>query len=420
MFLEFRIQNFEVFNKSIELSFEADFRTKKFLANSFLCSQGNALKSMVVYGPNNTGKTCLIEAIAAYRDVLLNRRFHYDSNIFEDSSIVELGADFLHDDVRYRYNFSFDTEKEIFVKEMFSKIEVDSYGNKKEIIFFNRDIVRKEYYSEDKDLERIIKLSSKDSILIYALDTAELPLLNEAKCVLKHLGESIVIVSMETLGPLKTIEALKRPDSIEAKKIVELIRGADLDIDDYKYSEAVEFDLKMDDDKDNRLLEAIKKSDKIMDQFRLVSVHRGKPLPSIKFDSNGTKKIIALASYIVEALDKGKILVVDELDAGLQFKLAREIVALFNNMINERAQFICTTHDVSLLDIRTLLRKDQIWFTDKDETRAYLYSLADFTAENSGIRSESDIYEKYSRGILGALPDPALVDALLQFEGGEA
>lgn len=43
-----------------------------------------------------------------------------------------------------------------------------------------------------------------------------------------------------------------------------------------------------------------------MDQLRLISVHRGKPLPSIKFDSSGTKKIVALASYIVEALEKGK------------------------------------------------------------------------------------------------------------------
>lgn len=94
-----------------------------------------------------------------------------------------------------------------------------------------------------------------------------------------------------------------------------------------------------------------------MDQLRLISIHRGRPLPSIKFDSSGTKKIVALASYIVEALEKGKILIIDELDSGLQFKISREIISLFNNYINTSAQLICTTHDVSLLDIKTLFRK---------------------------------------------------------------
>jgi len=145
----------------------------------------------------------------------------------------------------------------------------------------------------------------------------------------------------------------------------------------------------------------------------LISVHKGKPLPSIKFDSTGTKKIVWLASYIIEALDKGKTLILDELDSGLQFKLSRALISLFNNLINTSAQLICTTHDVSLLDIKTLQRKDQIWFTDKDKQQAYLYSLALFTAENSGVRSDSDILEKYSKGTFGALPDPSLVEALL-------
>ena len=150
-----------------------------------------------------------------------------------------------------------------------------------------------------------------------------------------------------------------------------------------------------------------------MDQFRLISVHKGKPLPSIKFDSTGTKKIVWLASYIVEALEQGKTLILDELDSGLQFKLSRALISLFNNLINVSAQLICTTHDVSLLDIKTLLRKDQIWFTDKDTQQAYLYSLSMFTAKESGVRSDGDILDKYSKGMFGALPDPSLVEALL-------
>ena len=88
-------------------------------------------------------------------------------------------------------------------------------------------------------------------------------------------------------------------------------------------------------------------------------------VPSIIFDSTGTKKIASIASYVIEALEKGRILVIDELDNSLHFRLTRAIVALFNNELNTNAQLICTVHDVSLLDCQNLFRKDQIWFTHK-------------------------------------------------------
>ena len=413
MLLKFTIENFEVFNKPVELSLEANMHTRKLLSNVVQTSQGNVLKSLTIYGPNNTGKTCTIEAIAAYQDVLLNKPFRYTANVFSGSHIVKLGAEFLCEETRYFYAFSYDTASAEFLTELFSRVEFDSYGNRKMVEYFERDVAKKLFSSQDKKLEEIIKLSSKDSILIYSFDTTNFPLLDEAKRVLRKFAENIVILSMNRLSPLKTIEVLKKPESPEAKKVVGLIKAADLDIDDYKYSESVKLDIRVDDDKDKRLLEAIKNTDEIMDQFRLISVHKGKPLPSIKFDSTGTKKIVWLASYIIEALDKGKTLILDELDSGLQFKLSRALISLFNNLINTSAQLICTTHDVSLLDIKTLLRKDQIWFTDKDKQQAYLYSLALFTAENSGVRSDSDILEKYSKGTFGALPDPSLVEALL-------
>lgn len=413
MLLKFAIENFEVFSKPVELSMEANLHTKKFLSNVVQKSQGNALKSLAIYGPNNTGKTCTIEAIAAYRDVLLNRQFRYNSNVFSNSSVITLSAEFLIDETRYFYRFSYDRALEEFHQEQFSRIELDEYGNRREKVYFDRDTENRKFFSHDPKLAEIIKHSSKDSILIYSFDSSEFPLLDEAKRVLRGFAESIVVLSMNRISPLKTIEVLKKPDTLEAKKVVSLIKAADLDIDDYRYADTVELDIRVDDDKDERLSKAVKNADRIMDQLRLISVHRGKPLPSIKFDSNGTKKIVALASYLVEALEKGKILVLDELDSGLQFKLSRAVISLFNNLINTSAQLICTTHDVSLLDIKTLFRKDQIWFTDKDVNQAYLYSLAMFTVENSGIRSDSDILEKYSKGVFGALPDPSLVEALL-------
>ena len=68
----------------------------------------------------------------------------------------------------------------------------------------------------------------------------------------------------------------------------------------------------------------------------------------------------------------------------------------------------------SLLDCQTLFRKEQIWFTHKDQENAYLYSLADFTAEKDGVRDTSDLIEKYRKGVFGALPEPDLFQSLLE------
>ena len=80
----------------------------------------------------------------------------------------------------------------------------------------------------------------------------------------------------------------------------------------------------------------------LMEMLHLTSVYNGVKVPSILFDSTGTKKIAALASYVIDALENNRILVIDELDNSLHFKLTRGILALFNNELNEKAQLIWT------------------------------------------------------------------------------
>ena len=149
------------------------------------------------------------------------------------------------------------------------------------------------------------------------------------------------------------------------------------------------------------------------DMCCLMSNHRGVDVQSLIYDSTGTKKIVALASYIIEALKEGKILIVDELDSSLHFKLTRAIVALFNNELNKGAQLIFTVHDITLLDCKKLFRKDQIWFAAKEDGTAYLYSLDDFTAQD-GVRAENDIAALYRKGVLGAVPEPDLISVMLK------
>ena len=74
-------------------------------------------------------------------------------------------------------------------------------------------------------------------------------------------------------------------------------------------------------------------------------------------------------------------------------------------------EMIFTVHDINLMDCKRMFRKEQIWFVHKDEEGVYVYSLADFTAQQ-GVRDTTDIMEKYRKGALGALPDPELINSL--------
>ena len=158
------------------------------------------------------------------------------------------------------------------------------------------------------------------------------------------------------------------------------------------------------------------KNQNIVEQAKLVSVYKGKAVSSIQFDSVGTRKFASLASYIIESLEEGKTIFVDELDSSLHFKITRAIISMFNSDINKNAQLIATLHDTSLLDCKRMFRKEQIWFTDKDDEKTELYSLKDFSYADAGIRDTTDIQDRYSKGAFGAIPEPDLISFLLEVE----
>ncbi|MDD4142950.1 MAG: ATP-binding protein [Bacteroidales bacterium] len=395
----------------------ADLRTKKFLTNVISSAQGNVVKTAALYGANNTGKTCFIQAIRSYRAVIQNKKNNIEPNLFTNSTIVKLGAVFLSNNIRYHYRFSYDQVAEQFIEEDFAKLEIDTYGNELKTAYFYRNTKDKTAISSSTELSEAIKFSSKSNILINTLEASNISLLNEAKSVLLDFAKSIVVISLSRLSPYKTISILKDRNSCEAMQIVDLIKYSDLEIEDFSYQEELPDNISLTvegyKDKDSGV-----EFEKTIELFKLVSTHRGTPLPSLIYDSLGTQKIIALAGYVVDVLSNGGTLLVDEFDSGIHFKLSRAIVSLFNSSLNDKAQLIFSTHDISLLDIKTLLRKEQIWFSHKDSERVYLYSLKEFTAQNSGLRQNMDLYERYSKGVFGAIPDPHLIDALINNKDG--
>ena len=413
MITKIKINNCFTFNKAVELNLKADMRTKRFSCNVYTINNINIIKSAIIYGPNNTGKTAFISSVKAIKETLLNENIHLKSNIFNESNICELGISFLYKEKNYNYEFKYDDVSREFIYEKMSQIIYEQSGKERENIIFEKNTIDKVYQcSADEKLKNALEIISKDNILIYTLATENFEILRTIKNILTSIAKNIEIVDMNNIPNKKTIELLKLNDST-TKKVVDFIKNADLYLENYRYEENPKLDIEMDTE---QIDEKTLKNQNIVEQAKLVSVYKGKAVPSIQFDSVGTRKFASLASYIIESLENGKTLFVDELDSSLHSKITRAIISMFNNRLNKNAQLIATLHDISLLDCKKMFRKEQIWFTDKNESGTELYSLKEFNYADSGIRESSDIQDRYNKGAFGAIPDPDLISCLLEVE----
>ncbi len=124
-------------------------------------------------------------------------------------------------------------------------------------------------------------------------------------------------------------------------------------------------------------------------------------------ESDGTQKIFELAAPIFDTLNRGSILVIDELDAKMHPLISQQLVRLFTSEETNpnHAQLLFTTHDTNLLSAK-LMRRDQIWFTEKDSTEATdLYRLTDIVfADGTKPRGDGNLEKNYIKGRYGAIP----------------
>lgn len=417
MIIELRAKNCFSFEDPIVFSMKADMRNKKFASNVHRENNFNILKTAGIYGPNNAGKTCLVKCFNVIKKIMLNKKPNLMPNLFTKNSICELGITFLAEGREFSYDLHYDAQNEEFLYEKFLEIQKDQYGNEKEILWLEKDTVNQRYSCIDQDVLLMIPLLSSNNLLCYVIDASKFEHLEKMKKIIIEFAQKIDILNMNNIPMKKTIELMKNKGGLQ-KKVVEFIKNADLYMDNFEY---VDMDqIKIDDRTENEKPdeEVLTMREKLMEQIRLVSTYKGVKVPSLIFDSTGTKKIATLASYIIEGLEKGRILIVDELDSSIHFKITRAIVEMFNNELNTNTQMIFTVHDINLMDCKRMFRKEQIWFVHKDQDGVYVYSLADFTAQQ-GVRDTTDIMGKYRKGALGALPDPELINSLLDIKGNK-
>lgn len=157
--------------------------------------------------------------------------------------------------------------------------------------------------------------------------------------------------------------------------------------------------------------EVMKGEDEDHRQVKINAIHRmvngGTTSIPLEEESDGTLKMFALYPALQSTLENGGVLFVDELNARLHPLLVRSFLITFlNPEINlKHAQLVFTTHDSWQLS-NNLLRRDEIWFTEKDGSGvSALYSLADFVDEEGTKIRKDESYEKnYLLGKYGAIP----------------
>jgi len=131
----------------------------------------------------------------------------------------------------------------------------------------------------------------------------------------------------------------------------------------------------------------------------------------LRHESAGTRRLLFLMSKVLHALDNGTVLIVDELNASLHTLIADQILELFTDpKFNPKgAQLVATTHDTNVLAC-SHLRRDQIWFCEKDNKGAsHIFSLAEFK-----VRPTDQFEKGYLEGRFGAIPFAGDLNALLE------
>lgn len=152
-----------------------------------------------------------------------------------------------------------------------------------------------------------------------------------------------------------------------------------------------------------------KQDDNLKDIYEIYSVHENENGEKIRFpfnnESKGTQKILTLSVWILLSLNMGTVLFIDELDAKLHPLILRYILKLYTNLDDNKqnGQLIFSSHNLVCLDSNDL-RRDEIWFVEKEKQKSTMFSLYDFKTYDSANYTDFDFGKHYLNGRFGAIP----------------
>ncbi|MCF0235764.1 MAG: ATP-binding protein [Bacteroidaceae bacterium] len=377
------------------------------------------LRTMAIYGANSSGKSNLVQGLNRMKELVLNSvRVNDDDALFYDPFRLNVAKEnqptlyeiaFLTAGARYRYGFT-NTDKRIYDEWL---IKVEPTGAEIPLFIRNEDGIGidESRFAEGKDLE---SRTNDNRLFLSVVGQLGGEI---AKSVLRFFHQGINVLSgLDTASYnsyTKVYLDKEMPGHLDMKAFFSRVQLGFKDV----IASAQALD---NGDFPQLLPTGMSERPQTMvgqDPLKIISSHgvydeAGRMVETKQFDfdemeSAGTRKLFDLAGRLFEALHTGKVVVVDELDAKMHPLISQELVRLFNDPARNphQAQLIFTTHDTNLLSSH-LLRRDQIWFTEKDEQeRTDLYSMMQIVLpDGTKPRGDGNIERNYIRGRYGAIP----------------
>ena len=411
MLIDFRVKNFRSLRDEQVLSLVAN--NDKTLRKSNTIKSGikvapTLLRSAVIYGQNAGGKSNLIKALQYMRGVVTEsasimqpgqvfgvQPFRLDAK--SSQLPTEFEITFLIDGVRHQYGFSITVERVINEYLLV-------YKAFKPQLWFERTydaLLDKYIYKHNSNLkgQKVLWESATRPNSLFLSMAVQLNS-EQMRPVFDWFNNKLIVFNEITpLNPQLSIEMLRKPEG--KKAICHFMAAADISIENIEVvtrrqpvqSFHVDFvagkhEMKNEEQDVNELL------------FHHVT-DQGTAIFGLGDESTGTRNLLFLIGPILELVQNGVSLVIDELDSSLHPLLVRSLVELLHNpeLNTNGAQLIFSTHDTSLLD-PDLFRRDQIWFVEKQRDQSSkLYPMSDFSPR------KNEAFERgYLGGRYGALP----------------
>lgn len=392
MLIQFSVENYLSIKDKVVLSLLSS-RDNEHPEHLIADGNKNYLKSAVIYGANASGKSNVLNAFWFMVNYVLtshNQQLHktiarspfkFDPETPARPSSFEVI--FTTEGVRYAYGFSV-TDKAVTEEYLYY------YPNGRQALIFERKNTKDFRFTVDVDEQNTLKERTSANKLYLSVASNW----SYAKVIpVLEWFASCQIITKNSVADAYGIEAEQLKDDDYRRVIASMLRVADLGIQALQMRDSDPAPSQRSDIFAN------------IDAIHTVQDTNGNACSyalNMAEESDGTNSYFKLIGVVKKVLDEGTLLVADEMDAHLHPLLTKHLVSLFNSVeFNPNgAQLIFTSHNTNLLDL-DVLRRDQIWFTEKDEQTAAtdLFSLYDFS-----IRKDAKVEKGYLIGRYGAIP----------------
>ncbi len=411
MLINFKVSNFLSFRDEQNFSMIALKKFKELSDNFFSVENDlSILKTASLFGANGSGKSNLFVAIQFMRQTVLSsfrdsdttlpeKYFKLNPKYQEKDSVLEIT--FFSENKLVKYAFGMGREQ-INSEQLFIDEELVFHILQGKLLYTN------DKYLDKNETEMKWKIKNQKTLFITLLSKTN------TECVdfiIEYFKNNLNVIQCLGSRSASYTKRLVNTKSDLLPLILSILKEADIAIIDLETKER-EVNVKSFEEKDvpKEIIEQIK-----LTKMQLLTKHnvyddKGNIVDTIMFDSeadesSGTNEILRIAGPIADTLENGRVLLLDELDAQLHPLMTKYILSLFHSDVNQKnAQLIISSHNPEILN-NELLRRDQIWFVEKDVTEAsHLTSLINYRDKGEVIRTDVNYRKNYLQGKFGAIP----------------